>query len=80
LLLKRKNRSEEEGVIDPEVKFYSVPEAIERAGGFGTFQWIYCSLAGITFMANGFFIYNLNFLTLLPALMCPDPDGQGMRM
>lgn len=36
---------------------------------------LYVPLAGIGFIANGFFIYNLNFLTLLPKLMCPNPDG-----
>jgi hypothetical protein len=66
-------------LLEPEVKFYSVPDAIEAAGGFGRFQMLYVPLAGIGFIANGFFIYNLNYLTLLPRIMCPNPDGSGMR-
>lgn len=57
----------------------SVADAIEEAGGFGRFQMLYVPLAGIGFIANGFFIYNLNYLTLLPKIMCPDPDGTGHR-
>ena len=62
----------------PEVRFLSVHEAIEEAGGFGKFQFLYVPLAGIGFISNGFFVYNLNYLTLLPELLCPDGQG-GMR-
>ena len=67
--------SESDDTNNPEVRFLSVDEAIEEAGGFGRFQFLYVPLAGIGFIANGFFIYNLNYLTLLPELMCPDGDG-----
>mmetsp|Transcript_14712 Transcript_14712/g.17027 ORF Transcript_14712/g.17027 Transcript_14712/m.17027 type:complete len:139 (+) Transcript_14712:10-426(+) len=67
--------SESESDEDPDVKFLSMQDAIEQAGGFGKFQCLYVPLAGIGFIANGFFIYNLNYLTLLPEIMCP--DGQG---
>lgn len=53
----------------PNIKFYSVNEAIEAAGGFGKFQWIYVPLVGLSFIPSGFFIYNLNYLTLMPRLI-----------
>ncbi|CAI2362399.1 unnamed protein product [Moneuplotes crassus] len=64
----------------PDIKYLNIAQAIDEAGGFGLFQLLYVPLIGISFIANGFFIYNLNFLTLLPTLMCPNPDGIGHRV
>ena len=70
LLNTDENKSEESSDNEgPEVRFLTVHEAIEEAGGFGKFQFLYVPLAGIGFISNGFFVYNLNYLTLLPELM-----------
>jgi len=54
---------------------YTVDEAIEKAGGFGKYQWIYCSLTALCFVPNGLFIYNLGYFTMIPVMMCPDAAG-----
>ena len=46
---------------EPEIKILTINEAIEEAGGFGKFQMLYVPLAGLGFILNGFFIYNLNY-------------------
>lgn len=53
----------------PEVKFLTVEQAINESGGFGLYQFINVPLIGVAFILNGFFMYNLNFMTLLPTLM-----------
>lgn len=55
---------------------YTVDEAIEKAGGFGKYQWIYCSLTALCFVPNGLFIYNLGYFTMIPVMMCPDAAGR----
>ena len=51
-------------------------EIIERIGGsMGRFQWIayYATLVG--FCTEGFLVYNLAFLNLLPQYVCFDELG-----
>ena len=45
----------------PEIKTLTLNQALEEAGGFGKFQMLYVPLAGLGFILNGFFIYNLNY-------------------
>lgn len=58
-----------------EIKVYDIDQAIERAGGFGKFQWIYVSLAAVCFDMNGYFLQNLSYLTLIPVLKWPTVSG-----
>jgi len=57
-------------------RVFTIEQAFEKAGGFGLYQWIYCSLASLIFMPAGFFIYNQGFLTLKQVMMCQDSSGQ----
>ena len=52
-----------------------IDEAIEQAGGFGKFQWLYCILTALCYPTSGIFVYNLGYLTLKPVMMCPNEDG-----
>lgn len=54
---------------------YGINEAIEKAGGFGKFQWTYVGIAGANFLPSGFLIYTLNLLTLPQVYLCPDSEG-----
>lgn len=54
-------------------KTYTIDEAIEKAGGFGLYQWIYVTLNILLFCPAGIVIYNLSYLTIVPVLMCPQP-------
>ena len=65
-LLDPENNPTEDGDQDKnklEVRFLSIHEAIDEAGGFGKFQFLFVPLAGIGFISNGFFVHNLNYIS-----------------
>jgi len=54
---------------------FTIEEAMEAAGGFGLYQWIYCVITSLIFMPAGIFIYNQSLFTLKQIMLCPNPEG-----
>ena len=50
-------------------------EAIQEAGGFGLFQWIFCTITSLMANPAGIIIYNQSMFTLKQVMMCPNPAG-----
>ncbi|CAI2363436.1 unnamed protein product [Moneuplotes crassus] len=53
-------------------KALSVDECIQRAGGFGRFQWVLMLWAGLARQGVSFYFYTLAYSELVPKLECKD--------
>ncbi|CAI2363877.1 unnamed protein product [Moneuplotes crassus] len=58
-----------------EADVYEVEQAIQAAGGFGKFQWLFCTITILCFVPAGFLTFNLNLLTLKQVMQCLNADG-----
>jgi len=54
---------------------YSIDQSLEKAGGFGRFQWLMLIYVAIAYQGTSFFISNLAYLELIPRLECKQEDG-----
>ncbi|CAI2364771.1 unnamed protein product [Moneuplotes crassus] len=64
-----------EGSI-PEVQSLTIEQLIQKAGGFGRFQWAMMIFGGLARQGATFFFYTLAYLELVPKLECKNPTVQ----
>ena len=57
------------------IEILTIEEAIEAAGGFGLYQWIYCIITSLLVNPAGILIYNQSLFTLKQIMLCPNPEG-----
>ena len=55
---------------DDEIIRHDINDLLEKAGGFGRFQWLVILYSGVFYHGMNFFIYNLAYLELVPNLKC----------
>ena len=47
-----------------------ISQLLEEAGGFGLFQWLIILYSAIAYHGQNFYVFNLAYLELVPALKC----------
>ena len=55
---------------DENLEGQDIDQLINKAGGFGRFQWLILLFASVAYSGVNFYIYNLAYLQLVPALEC----------
>ena len=62
--------SDDFGPIDNDSQTFTYEECLEKAGGFGRFQFFVAEVLCLCFTTGGFLVYGLPFLQKFPAYQC----------
>ncbi|CAI2364061.1 unnamed protein product [Moneuplotes crassus] len=70
-----KDKDERDEGEDLKYEVYKIEEAIMAAGGFGKFQWIFCTITTLLFVPIALMVYIQSFFTLKQVMQCPNSAG-----